>query len=329
MNDNGKYGYEFKMPDIMDVTDIAFPHLGIYLHNIPKSISIFGFSIAFYGIIIGIGMLLGVALAAKQIEKMGEKADTIWDVAVYILVFSVIGARAYYVIFSWDHYKNDLLSIFNTRKGGMAIYGGVIGGLLTILIYCAIKKINCITMTDACVCGLTLGQLMGRYGNFFNREAFGEYTDNLFAMRLPIEAVRQSDISENIAAHIIDGTNYIQVHPTFFYESCWNIALLLILLYVVRHRRFAGQVALTYFGGYGIGRFWIEALRTDQLLIPGTSIAVSRVVALAMLVVAIVGYVVGIRYAKSHESSEVPESKTKTTSESETKTTSESETTVS
>ena len=289
------------MPDIMDVTDIAFPHLGIYLQNIPKSISVFGFPIAFYGIIIGIGMLLGVALSAKQMEKMGEKADTIWDAAVYILVFSVIGARIYYVAFSWDHYKNDLLSIFNTRKGGLAIYGGVIAGVLTILIYCGIKKINCLTVTDACVCGLTLGQLMGRYGNFFNREAFGEYTDNLFAMRLPVDAVRQSDISENIAAHIIEGTNYIQVHPTFLYESCWNIALLLILLFVVRQRKFPGQVALTYFGGYGIGRFWIEALRTDQLLIPGTSVAVSQVVAIIMVVVAIVGYVIGFRYAKTHE----------------------------
>ena len=280
--------------------------------------TIFGLDVMWYGLLIGFGFLMATLISYKRAPKHGIEPDFILDLIIWMIPSAIIGARAYYVIFSWDHYKNDLLSIFNTRKGGMAIYGGVIGGLLTILIYCAIKKINCLTMTDACVCGLTLGQLMGRYGNFFNREAFGEYTDNLFAMRLPIEAVRQPDISENIAAHIIDGTNYIQVHPTFFYESCWNIALLLILLYVVRHRRFAGQVALTYFGGYGIGRFWIEALRTDQLLIPGTSIAVSRVVALAMLAVAIVGYVVGIRYTKSHESSDVPESETKTTSESET-----------
>lgn len=286
------------MPDIMDVTDIAFPHLGIYLQNVPKSISIFGFSIAFYGMIIGLGMLLGVWISAKQIEKFGEKGDLVWDMAVYLLVFSVIGARAYYVAFSWDKYKDNLLSIFNTRNGGLAIYGGVIAGFATLFAYCAIKKINSLNMADACVCGLTLGQLMGRYGNFFNREAFGEYTDNIFAMRLPMDAVRHSDISQSISEHIIEGTNYIQVHPTFLYESCWNIALLLILLYVVRHRMFRGQVTLTYLGGYGIGRFWIEGLRTDQLWIPGTQIAVSQVVALILLGIAIAGYVFGFKNGK-------------------------------
>lgn len=289
------------MPNIMDVTDIAFPHLGIYLHNVPKSISIFGFSVAFYGIIIGIGMLLGVALAGKQIERFGEKNDAVWDMAVYLLVFSVIGARIYYIVFSWDKYKGDLLAMLNLRKGGLAIYGGVIAGFTTLFAYCAIKKINSLNMADACVCGLTLGQLMGRYGNFFNREAFGEYTDGLFAMRLPIEAVRRSDISQTISEHIIEGTDYIQVHPTFLYESCWNIALLLILLYLVRHRTFKGQVTLTYLGGYGIGRFWIEGLRTDQLWIPGTQIAVSQVVAIALIVVAIVGYVFGIKKTREEK----------------------------
>lgn len=289
------------MPNIMDVTDIAFPHLGIYLHNVPKSISIFGFSVAFYGIIIGIGMLLGVALAGKQIERFGEKNDSVWDMAVYLLVFSVIGARIYYIVFSWDKYKGDLLAMLNLRNGGLAIYGGVIAGFTTLFAYCAIKKINSLNMADACVCGLTLGQLMGRYGNFFNREAFGEYTDGIFAMRLPIEAVRRSDISQTISDHIIEGTNYIQVHPTFFYESCWNIALLLILLYLVRHRLFKGQVTLTYLGGYGIGRFWIEGLRTDQLWIPGTQIAVSQVVAIALIIVAIVGYVLGIKKTREEK----------------------------
>lgn len=289
------------MTDIMNLGDIAFPHLNIMLHNVPKSISVFGFAIAFYGIIIGIGMLLGVALSAKQITYFDRKSDDVWDMAVYLLVFSVIGARAYYVIFSWDMYKDNLLSIFNTRNGGMAIYGGVIAGFATLFIYCAIKKIKPLSMCDACVCGLTLGQTMGRWGNFMNREAFGEYTDNLFAMRLPMYAVRSSDISENIAAHIVEGTNYIQVHPTFLYESLWNLVLLCILLWIVRHRKFEGQVCLTYLGGYGVGRFWIEGLRTDQLLIPGTGIAVSQVVAIVLLLICVVGYVFGICKMKAEK----------------------------
>lgn len=149
---------------------------------------------------------------------------------------SVIGARIYYVIFAWDYYKDNLLSIFNTRNGGMAIYGGVIGAFLTLFIYCKTKKISPFRLGDLCVPGLILGQAIGRWGNFMNREVFGEYTDNFLAMRLPIEAVRSRDISENVAAHIVEGTNYIQVHPTFLYESLWNLMILLIMLVYRKHK---------------------------------------------------------------------------------------------
>lgn len=274
------------MKDIMDVTDIAFPHLGIYLENVPRGFQVFGFEIAFYGVIIGIGILCGILLAAHIAKKEGLNPDLIWDFAIYAIIFSIIGARIYYVIFRWDLYKNDLLSIFNTRKGGLAIYGAVIAAFTTLWIYCRVKKQSFLQIADICVPALVLGQIIGRWGNFMNREVFGEYTDNLLAMRLPVDAVRSSDISESIASHMIEGTNYIQVHPTFLYEGLWNLALLLLMLFYRQHKKFQGEMWLLYLGGYGLGRAWIEGIRTDTLFIPHTTVAVSQVLAAVLFVAA-------------------------------------------
>lgn len=267
---------------MMEAMDIAFPNLGIYLHNMPKGFSVFGFEITLYGVLIGIGMLAGILLAAHQAKVAGQNPDIIWDFAIYAIVFSIVGARLYYVAFEWDMYKDDLLSIFNTRQGGLAIYGGVIAAFLTLFIYARLKKQNPFWIMDACVPGLILGQAIGRWGNFTNREVFGEYTDNLFAMRLPIEAVRARDISENVASHIVEGTNYIQVHPTFLYESLWNVGTLVFLLLYRRHKKFEGELALYYLAGYGLGRAWIEGIRTDTLFIPGTTVPVSQVLAVVL-----------------------------------------------
>lgn len=282
----------------MGINDIAFPHLGIYLENVPKSFSVFGFEIAFYGLIIGIGVICGVLMAVHiaKLEKMDS--DIIWDFAIYAVIFSVIGARIYYVIFSWDLYKDNLLSIFNTRQGGLAIYGGVIGAFTTLFVYSKIKKVSPYQIGDCGVYGLVLGQVIGRWGNFFNREAFGGFTDSLFAMRLPIDAVRAKDIAQShidgMAQMSADGAvNFIQVHPTFLYEGIWNLCLLIVMLLYHRHKKYHGQMCLIYLGGYGLGRFFIEGLRTDQLLIPHTQIAVSQVLAIVMFVFAVAfdGYI--------------------------------------
>lgn len=278
------------MPDIMGISDIAFPHLHIYLKNVPKAFTVFGFDIACYGMIIGLGMLLAVVLAAKLAPKNDLNADHVWDFSIYAIVFGIIGARIYYVIFSWDQYKNNLISILNLRGGGLGIYGGVLAGIAALFIFCKIKKLKALNMADTIIPGLVLGQLMGRWGNFTNREAFGQYTDGLFAMRLPIDAVRASDISQSISDHIIEGTNYIQVHPTFLYESAWNVCLLMLLLFLTFHKKFSGQIFITYLGGYGLGRLIIEGLRTDQLLIPHTQIAISQVVAIVLMAVCAAGY---------------------------------------
>lgn len=275
------------MNDIMGTMDIAFPNLGIYLKNVPKTFTVFGFTIAFYGVIIAIGVLAGVLLAAyvAKLEKLDP--DIIWDFAIYAIIFSIIGARVYYVIFSWDRYKDNLLDIFNTRKGGMAIYGAVIAAFLTLWIYCRKKKQSFLQLADICVPGLVLGQVIGRWGNFTNREVFGEYTDSLLAMRLPVEMVRVGDISEKIAAHMTESINYIQVHPTFLYESLWNLVLLVVMLLYRQHKKFEGEQWLLYLGGYGLGRAWIEGIRTDTLFIPHTTVAVSQVLAIALVVVSV------------------------------------------
>lgn len=276
----------------MNPTDIAFPHLGIYLEDVPKTFSILGLDIAFYGLIIGVGVLLGIFMAAYMAKRTGQDPDVYWDFTIYAVIFSVVGARLYYVVFEWEHYKDDLLSILNTRNGGMAIYGAVIGAVLTLSVYCKVKKTNPLLMADTAAPGLILGQIIGRWGNFMNREAFGGYTDNLLAMRLPIDAVRSHEITDEIAANIAEGTNYIQVHPTFLYESLWNSLIFVLMLLWTKRKKFHGEVCLLYFAGYGLGRFLIEGLRTDQLLIPGTTIAVSQVLSLCLLLFAVTADIV-------------------------------------
>lgn len=266
----------------MEIMDIAFPNLGIYLRNMPKSFTVFGFEIALYGVIIGIGVIAGILMAARQAKVTGQDPDLYWDFSIYAVILSVVGARIYYVIFEWDMYKDNLLKIFNIREGGLAIYGGVIAGFSTLFVYAALKKQKAFRMADTAVTGLILGQVIGRWGNFTNREVFGEYTDNLLAMRLPVAAVRERDISESILAHMGEGINYIQVHPTFLYESLWNLGVLVLMLVYWKHKKFDGEIALLYLGGYGLGRAWIEGIRTDQLFIPGTVYPVSQVLAILL-----------------------------------------------
>ena len=266
---------------------ISFPNLGIHLENVGQSISVFGFEIAYYGMIIGLGVIAGILIAVHEAKRTKQDPDTYYDLAMYAVVLSVIGARIYYVIFSWDSYKDDLLSIFNIRQGGLAIYGGVITAIIVVFVFARVKKLSFGQMTDTAGLGLILGQIIGRWGNFFNREAFGEYTDNLLAMRLPLDAVRSGDVTELMREHmeVIDGISYIQVHPTFLYESLWNLAVLVGLLLWRKHKKFQGEIFLLYLLGYGVGRFWIEGLRTDQLLIPGMELPVSQVLAVVLVVV--------------------------------------------
>lgn len=271
----------------MNGADIAFPNLGIFIPELPKGITIGGFTIAFYGIIMAASMMAGLWIACLQAKRTGQNKETYMDFAIYGIMFSLIGARLYYVIFSWDSYKDDLLQIFNTRGGGMALYGSVIAGILTAVIYCRVKKYNFFLLADTAVAGLILGQIIGRYGNFFNREAFGEYTNGLFAMRLKVSEVNPASITDRMREHMqtIDGVSYIQVHPTFLYESLWNVGVLILILVLIKKKKFNGEIFILYMVGYALGRVWIEGLRTDQLQIGSTGIAVSQMLAGVIAVV--------------------------------------------
>ncbi len=275
----------------MNGADIAFPHLGIYIPSLPKGITIGGFTIAYYGIIIASAMIAGLMLARWQAKRSGQNPEVYMDYIIFGIIFSIIGARLYYVAFQWEDYKDNLLQIFNIRGGGMAIYGSVIGAVLTAIVYCRRKKYKFSLFADTAVLGLILGQIIGRFGNFMNREAFGEYTDSLFAMRLKTDQVSLSNVTNQMWENVVtqDDVSYIQVHPTFLYEAVWNLVVLVLMIWRSKHKKFDGEIFLMYLVGYGIGRTWIEGLRTDQLQIGSTGIAVSQVLS-ALLAVGGIGY---------------------------------------
>ena len=281
---------------------IRFPHLGISLPQVGKTITVFGFDIAYYGIVIAIAMIVGISIAMREARRTGQDPDIYLDMLMITMVTSVIGARIYYVAFSWENYKDDLIQIFNTRNGGLAIYGGIIAGIITVYVFVKIKKMNFQQVADTVYMGLITGQIIGRWGNFFNREAFGGYTDNLLAMQLPVSAVRQNEITAAMWKHLVEvnGVEYIQVHPTFLYEGLWNFMVLLFLFWYRDRKKFQGELFLCYLTGYGMGRFWIESLRTDQLLIPGIGLPVSQVLS-AVVVIASVAMILWKRTGGSRD----------------------------
>lgn len=283
--------------------NINFPNLNIYLDHVGKNIMIGSFSIAYYGITIAVGMLAGILIASWMAKRTGQNPDTYFDLALIAIVCSLIGARLYYVAFRWDYYKNDLLRILNVREGGLAIYGGVIAAVLTVFVFSRVRKLSFGKLCDTAGLGLVLGQVIGRWGNFFNREVFGGYSDGLFAMQLPLSAVRSSDVTDELLEHtvVIADVKYIQVHPTFLYESFWNLCLLLFLIWFTKRKAFDGEVFLLYLFGYGVGRFWIESIRTDQLLIPGIGYPVSMAVAALCVIVSAVWIVAGHMRARRFE----------------------------
>jgi len=269
------------------MNSIGFPNLGIVFENVSRGFSIFGFHIAFYGLLVGIAILMGFVIAPWDARQMGQDPDIYMNMGIVGVIVSIICTRLYYVIFSWENYRHNLLSIFNLREGGLAVYGGIIGAALTIVLYSRWKKYNARQIYDTIALCLLNGQMIGRWGNFFNREAFGEYTNNLLAMRLPLEQVSSRHVTPLMIEHVevIEGISFIQVHPTFLYESLWCAALLIGLLFYRKRKKFEGEVFLLYIFGYGLGRFWIEGLRTDPLFLPFAQLRVSQMLAGATVLV--------------------------------------------
>ena len=225
--------------------DVIFPHLfgGIKIEHLdPVAFRLFGLEVYWYGIIITAGILAGYYLAVYRAKKMNLDPEVINDFVLYAVVAAVIGARLYYVIFSWQDYKDNLLDIFNLRRGGLAIYGAVIGAVTALLAYSKVKKISFLKIADVAAPGLILGQIIGRWGNFMNMEAFGGASDGLLAMALRWDKVKYIPAGMENQFTLIDGVKYLQVQPTFLYESLWNMGVLLCLLLWTKKRRFAGEI---------------------------------------------------------------------------------------
>ena len=229
-------------------TEISFPSLGLTL-NPPRSLEIGSFSIYYYGIVIALGLVLAVVYACRRSKQFGIKEDDLLDGVLWVTPFAILCARAYYCIFSWEHYADNPISVFYIWEGGLAIYGGVLGAIVGVAVFCKIKKIRLPMLLDLVSLGFLIGQSLGRWGNFFNREAFGAETTSFLRMGLLNSYTQQV-------------TYY---HPTFFYESVWNAAGFLLLHHLSKKRQYDGQIALGYVAWYGLGRAFIEGLRTDSL----------------------------------------------------------------
>lgn len=251
---------------------ISFPMLGDFSIDPPAYFTVFGINIYFYGVIIGLGFIFAMLYCSKRCGRFGIKQDDFFDMMLWLLPFSIIGARLYYVLFELDSYLADPGKIFAIRDGGLAIYGGVIAGIIVIWLVCRRKKIPVLAMMDLVVFGLLIGQILGRWGNFMNREAFGAETEIFCRMGLTAP----------------DGTT-IFVHPTFLYESLWNLVGLIFLIVWTNKgkRRYDGQCLLIYFLWYGAGRSWIEGLRTDSLYIGSSNIRVSQALSIALALIAL------------------------------------------
>ena len=268
---------------------ISFPGLGIFGLNPPASFSVFGHRIYFYGVLFALGFTLGILYCARRSKDFGLKSDDFYDMVILLIPLSILCARIYFVLFRLDEFAGrPLIAYFAVWEGGIAIYGGIIGGILAIWLVTRRKKLPFLAMLDLTVFGVLIGQIIGRWGNFMNREAFGGQTEIFCRMGLT-----------NPSGHTI------YVHPTFLYESLWNLVLFLGLWLWVKQgkRKYDGQMSLLYLFFYGLGRAWIAGLRTDSLYIGHTGIRVSQ--ALSLVLVLFAGALLLWERRREHPASEL------------------------
>lgn len=263
------------------VNRISFPGLKLDFMVDRVAFDIFGFDVYWYGLIIATGLILAILYGIRESKKVGLNQDDLLNMILFAIPASIVCARLYYVIFSWDMYKDDILSVFNIRNGGIAIYGGVIGACLTVFLYCRKKSLSMGMVLDILAIGLLIGQCIGRWGNFVNGEAFGGETKLPWAMTI-----------KNKGTVIADG-----VHPTFFYESLWNGIGIALLLGYKKLCKFKGELFCGYMAWYGLGRFWIEGLRADSLYIG--DIRVSQLLALITIIAGLSIIIIGRKRNKS------------------------------
>ena len=304
--------------------DIYFPNLGISLERVPRfligndpdlsliHLSFMPLNIYLYAAFIVVGITLAALIGFYYVHVSGQNVSDYVDLLIVGVVLAFIGLRSYYLFFNWDQFRGQpiLRTFFQFRDGGLAIYGGIIGAAAAALIMSRYKKIPFRVMADAGAPSMLLGQAIGRWGNFFNREAFGGYTDGLFAMRIRVD---QAHITNpelfDTALVFMNDTPYFQVHPTFFYESALNFVYMIALILYRPHKRFNGEIVLLYFLGYGVFRFFIEGLRMDQMIFFGTGLPLNQITSLLFVAVSILLLVIG--HLKASKQAPTPVSRRK------------------
>ena len=276
--------------------EVWFHNLGIYFENVPRvAFSVFGLEIFWYAILIVTGIITAYFMAVIYAGRSGQDKTLYTDLLILGIVTSFIGLRTYYMIFAWDNYRGQplLRAFLNVREGGLAIYGGILGAILAGIIMSIVKKVPFSTLADTCIPSILVGQVIGRFGNFFNKEAFGSFTENIFAMRIRVDAARYITPELWAQTVMVNGAEYIQVHPTFLYEAMFNFLLMIALILYRPYRRFPGELLPLYMLGYGTARFFIEGLRTDQLPFFDTGFAASQIVSVVFGIIGLIWLVAG------------------------------------
>lgn len=263
------------------INNISFPNLGWEFEINRIAFSVFGVPVYFYGLLIGLGLMLALIYAICETKRVGMEQDDLFNMLLIALPTSIVCARLYYVIFQWDYYKNNLSEIFNIRGGGIAIYGAVIGAAVVVYTYCRIKKLSMGKWLDVLSVGLLIGQAVGRWGNFVNGEAFGSETNLPWAMTIVQDGISVAKM----------------VHPTFIYESLWNTLGIVLLLLYRKHKKFDGELFCGYMIWYGIGRMVIEGLRADSLMIG--AFRVSQLLSVCLIAVGMIIVILKRKSAKT------------------------------
>lgn len=266
---------------------IRFPHLGINLGYVGETVSVFGFEIAIYGIFIAVGMLAGLAFIILQAKRQNQDQNLYLEAFILEILCGVITSRAAYVALNWEIFAEEpMRALWDIRTGGFSLYGALLGGIAALTVFCRIRKLSFGRMADTISIGVVISQMIGVWGNFFSREFTGAYTDSVFAMQIPADAIKGSLTSE-MQKHLvkIGDTAFVQVHPLFVYESLWCLLLLVVLLIYMKRKRFQGEIFMRYLAGYGLGKAGLELLRTDRICIPGTQISIFIPVLLGIFVI--------------------------------------------
>ena len=273
---------------------INFPNLGVHFDNVRRAFSVLGFDITMYGIMVGLGFLIALIAIILCVALSDQHEDNYIDLFILGTITSLVGARIFYVILTWSDYKGHFFEIFNLRKGGMEIFGALIGLIVLVVIFTKIRQIPTGRVFDTITPALILGQIMSLIGHYFAREGFGEYTDGPFAMELPLDAVRISDVTDRMKNHIevVDSVRMIKMHPIFLYEIVLCIAILIGILVYSKNKEVEGQMFNIYLGAYALGRFFLEGFKEQKHFLPGTKISAIRTLSMLIFLGAVLAFVI-------------------------------------